>query len=84
MLRFAGAKIAEKIVSIKYEIHKIRNTMWKFQDFSVTQILREIKFGDSRCAKSAILTHLQALNFDFHDFLHFLKNEIYKINRNEN
>ena len=26
-------------------------------------ILREIKFGDSRSAKSAILTHLEALNF---------------------
>ena len=38
--------------------------MWKFHDFSITQILREIKFGDSRSAKSAILTHLEALNFD--------------------
>ena len=28
---------------------------------------------DSRSAKSAIFTHLGALNFDFHEFLHFLE-----------
>ena len=44
-----------------------------FMIFPITQILREIKFGDSRSAKSAILTHLEALNWDFYDFLHFLK-----------
>ena len=37
-------------------------TVWKFHDFSITQILREINFGDCRSAKSAILTYL---NFDF-------------------
>ena len=51
--------------------------MTEFHDFSVTQILREISFGDSRNAKSAIFTHGQALNFDFHAFLHFLKAENY-------
>ena len=40
-------------------------TVWKFHDFSITHILREINFWYSRCAKSAILTHLEALNFDF-------------------
>ena len=45
---------------------------------SLDKILREINFGDSRSAKSAILTHLEALNFDFCEFLHFLKAEIYK------
>ena len=29
-------------------------TMWKFQDFSVTQILREINFGECRCCKTAV------------------------------
>ena len=48
----------------------------KFQDFSVIQILREIKFGDSRNAKSAILTHLELLDFVFHEFLHFVKAEL--------
>ena len=39
------------------------------RNFSTTQILREINFGDSRSAEFAILTHLEALNFDFHAFL---------------
>ena len=55
--------------------------MWKFHDFAATHILREINFWDSRSAKSAILTHLEALNFDFHGFLHFLKAEIYQMNK---
>ena len=37
-------------------------------DFSISQILREINFGDSKTAKSAILTLLEALNFDFYEF----------------
>ena len=52
--------------------------MWKFQDFSITQILREINFGDPRCAKCAILSHFEALNFDLYEFLHFLKAEMAK------
>ena len=35
----------------------------KSHNFSVTQILREINFEDSLSAKSAILTHLEAINF---------------------
>ena len=38
--------------------------------FSITQILREINFVDSRSAESAFLTHLEAPNLDF--FYHFL------------
>ena len=49
--------------------------MWKFQDFPITQILREINFEDFKSAKSAILTHLEALNFDFYEFLLFLNAE---------
>ena len=33
-------------------------TVWKFKDFSVTQILREIKVGDFKVLKSGILKHL--------------------------
>ena len=55
--------------------------MWKYDVFSITQILREINFVDSRIVKSAILTHLQALNFDYQEFLHFLKAEVYQINK---
>ena len=55
--------------------------MWKFHDFSITEILREINFGGSRSAKSAISKHLEALKFHFHEFLHFLKAAIYQINK---
>ena len=41
------------------------NTLWKFHDFSITQILCEINFWDSRSAKSVIFSHLKALNCDF-------------------
>ena len=54
----------------------------KLQKFFVTQILREIKVGESRDSKFAIFTHLEALNFDFYGFLQFLKAEIYQINKN--
>ena len=41
--------------------------MRPFHDFSITQILREINFLDSRSAKSAILKNLEGLNSDFHE-----------------
>ena len=44
-------------------------------------ILREIHFGDSRSSKTAILTHFEALNLDFHELLHFLKADIFQINK---
>ena len=56
-------------------------TVWKFHDFSITQILREINFVDSRSAKSAILTHLEPLNLDFYESLLFFKAYIYQINK---
>ena len=34
-------------------------------DFSITEILHEINFGDSISVKSAFLTRLEGLNFDF-------------------
>ena len=49
------------------------NTVWKFHDFSITYILREINFEDCVSAKSAISTHLEAMNFVL---LHYLKAEI--------
>ena len=56
--------------------------MWKFHDFCIIQILCEINFEDSWRAKSAILSHLEALNFDILLILHFLKAEIYQMNKN--
>jgi len=54
---------------------------WKFHDFTVTQLLREINFWDSRSAKFGISTHFEALNLDFYEFLNLLKAEITQINK---
>ena len=54
-------------------------TVWKFHDFAITQILREINLGNSRSAKYAILTHSETLDFDFYEFLHFFKAENHQI-----
>ena len=58
-------------------------TVWKFKDFSVIQILLEINFDDSRSSKSAFLTNLEALDFDYNEYLHFLKAEICQMNKIE-
>ena len=44
-------------------------TVWKFHNFSITQILREMNFGYSTSAKSVIFTHLEALNFNIYFFV---------------
>ena len=49
--------------------------------FAITHILHEINIWDSRSAKSAALAHSEALNFDFHEFLHFQKAEIDQIDK---
>ena len=55
-------------------------TVWKFYDFSVTQILREINFGDSRSSKTAVLAILGALsnfvNFTLQKMQNFIKTTI--------
>ena len=56
-------------------------TLWKFQDFSITQFLREINLGNSISAKYAFLTHLQALNFEFYDFWTFWKVQFTKLTK---
>ena len=57
------------------------STVGKFNDFSITQILREFNFGDSRSAKSVILTHLEAIKFDLNEFLHYLKAGVNKLTK---
>ena len=37
-------------------------TMWKFQDFSAAQILREINFGHLRTPKTDILTIFKSIS----------------------
>ena len=54
---------------------------WKIPNctvFSAIQISREINFGDSTSAKSAVLTYLEALNFGFYEFVHFLRMQFTK------
>ena len=71
---------AEKFQFFYYCVPKCI-TVWTFLDFSITQILREINFRDSRTAKSAFFAILEALNLDFYEFLHFLKSEIYQLSQ---
>ena len=61
--------------------HSWESTVWKFHDFCITQILREINFRDFQSAKSAILTQLEALNCHLYAILHLLKAVMYQINR---
>ena len=39
------SKIWASLMSLKRENNHYENTVWKFQDFSVMQILREINIG---------------------------------------
>ena len=56
-------------------------TVWKFHELCIIQISRETNREDSWSAKSAILPYLEVLNFDFDVFVHFLKAEIYQMNK---
>ena len=49
--------------------------MWKFHDFSVIQILREINIGESRSSKTAIFAILGALTDDNLATLHLQKEQ---------
>ena len=49
----------------KVKIGRPQCTMWKFHDFSITKILREINFRASRSPKSAVFAIFGALNFRF-------------------
>ena len=42
-------------------LKRVKGTVWKFQDFTITQILREINFGGCRSSKTAVLAILGAL-----------------------
>ena len=44
-------------------------------------VKREINLGVLGSAKTAILTHLEALNFDLYEILNFLMAQIYQINK---
>ena len=50
------------IDALMHDDEKKRFTVWTFQDFSVAQILRHDKVGESRSTKTAIFAILEALN----------------------
>ena len=41
----------------------VKITVWKFHDFPISEMLREINFGESRSSKSAIFAFFEGLNF---------------------
>ena len=65
--------IEKQFVCISW-FHELRFTS---HHFSITGILREIKFRDSWTSRSAIFAILEAQKFDFVEFLLFLMAEIY-------
>ena len=56
--------------------------VWKFHDFSVTQILREINFGVSKRSKNAVFVILLGSDFSFLWQITALKSS--KIHQNQN
>ena len=71
--------INSDITTLAFSVKKYsKSTLWKFQNFVITQVLREINLGDSTNPKSAIF---EVLNFAFYEILHFLEAEIYQINK---
>ena len=57
----------------------IDNKVWKYQDFSITQILREINFGDPKSAKTAdfaILGSVHLVNTSLSKVQKFIKIKI--------
>ena len=57
--------------------------MWKVYDFSLTQILREINFSESRSSKTAFFAILEALNLS-NLCSRFQSSKIAKMHRNQN
>ena len=53
-----------------------KHTMWKFQDFSAFQMLREINFGHFQALKTAILSIWAVPNFEFLEDFDIFKREI--------
>ena len=66
--KFRGSKIAK--------FCKMNYTVWKFQHFSVTQILREINLEFLEVQKMAFFVVLESLNFDFWSIFSFQKVQI--------
>ena len=57
-------------------------TMWKFQDFSVIQILHETNFGEFRSSNAAIFKIFGDMNFV--DLVNFRHQKVQKYMKNQN
>ena len=62
-IRYFLYKLSLIIYKLYIHIQPFYLTVWKFHDFSITQILREINFGDSWSCKTAVFAIYGALNF---------------------
>ena len=58
-----AAKVADNDITLEVINTKSITDEWKFQNFSVTQILREINFGNSRSLKTAVFSCFTASEF---------------------
>ena len=56
--------------------------MWKFQGFSIIQIIREIDLGEFRSSEIAYITILGALNFE--NVVNFSLHKVQKFLQNQN
>ena len=62
--QWSGKIVNKQLIKCK-QCGKTRNllTVWNFQDFCITEILREINFVNSRSAKTAVFAILGAVDF---------------------
>ena len=65
---------------MNYYLAKI--TVWKFQNFSVIQILREINTRDSRSCKKCLFCHFRAS--EYCGFGQFQPSKSAKLNKTQN
>jgi len=57
--------LLRKSYHLVLQLHPMITQCGKYTLLTATQILREIKVCEFTVSKSAILSHLKALNFDF-------------------
>ena len=60
---FSGANLQNRSGKLYQVIRKLKFTVWKFHALSITQILREINFGESGSPKTAFLLFFKDPNF---------------------
>jgi len=71
------------LVRVNFSIFQtLKGTLWKFQDFFVIQILREINFGESRHSKNANFAILW--DSEFVDLGKFRPSKSAKIHKSQN